>query len=81
MQFTSVCVIFLLITDVLMVCVCRKPGSVTAKTIAVTTQTKPAVPITRAVKISSPAEMATACPGATYVTAIGTAWTVLMKTQ
>lgn len=64
-----------------MVCVCRRPGYVTAKTIAVTAQMNPAALTILAVKISSRVQMVTVCPEAMYVTLLGTAQTAQMKTR
>ena len=64
-----------------MACVCRGLGSVTATTTAVTTQTRPAAPTTRAVKTITPAGMATVYQAATYVTGNGIARMAQMKTR
>ena len=64
-----------------MACVCRRLGSVTGTTTAVTTQTRPAARTTRAAKTTSPAGMAIVYQAATYVTGNGIARTAQMKTR
>ena len=64
-----------------MACVCRRLGSVTETTTAVTTQTRPAARTIRAVKTTSPAGMVTVYQAATYVTGSGIARTAQMKTR